>query len=36
MTEEENFFDQLNAQDQVASMMEDDEVMTQLEAIGRS
>ena len=29
-------FDELNAQDQVASMMEDNEVMDQLEEIGRS
>ena len=30
-----NVFEELNAQDEVASMMEDDEVMDQLEEIGR-
>ena len=31
-----SFLNQLNAQDEVASMMEDDEVLDQLEDIGRS
>ena len=31
----DNMLDELNAQDMVASMMEDNEVMDQLEEIGR-
>ena len=31
----EEIFQELNAQDEVASMMDDDEVMDQLEEIGR-